>query len=311
LQATGANMSRKVGFIGLGTMGGAMAANLQKAGHRLVVHDINRKSADAHVANGAAWAETPMAAADAEVIFVSLPTPSDVESVTTRADGLLAGISPGTAVFDLSTNSLATVRKLEMLFRDKESYFLDAPISGGPTGAVSGKLALWVSGDRAVFDRFKPVLDAMGDQVSHVGEIGTGTIAKLVHNLSGQAVYAILAEAFTLGVKAGLEPRALYDIVSQGLVGLRRTFDGMPPILAGKFDPPPPVFALRLAHKDVALATALGRELGVPMRLSNLVLEEMTEALGRGWGGRACPVATLLQMERSGASLIVPPKEET
>jgi 3-hydroxyisobutyrate dehydrogenase-like beta-hydroxyacid dehydrogenase len=305
-------MSHKVAFIGLGTMGGAMAANLQKAGHRLVVHDINRKSADAHIANGAAWAETPMAAAsDAEAIFTSLPTPADVEFVATRADGILAGISPGAVVFDLSTNSLATVRKLEHLFRDKGGHFLDAPISGGPAGAVSGKLALWVSGDRTVYDRFKPVLDAMGDQVGYIGDIGAGTIAKLVHNLAGQAVYAIFAEAFTLGVKAGLEPRALYDIVSQGLVGLRRTFDGMPQILAGKFDPPPPVFALKLAHKDVALATALGRELGVPMRLSNLVLEEMTEALGRGWGGRACHVTTLLQMERSGASLIAPAKEET
>ena len=305
-------MSHKVGFIGLGTMGGAMAANLQKAGHRLSVHDINRKSADAHVASGAVWAETPMAAAaGAQVIFTSLPTPADVESVVTRADGILAGISPGAAVFDVSTNSLATVRKLETQFRDKGSHFLDAPISGGPSGAVSGKLALWVSGERDVFDRFKPVLDAMGDQVSYIGKIGTGTIAKLVHNLSGQAVYAIFAEAFTLGVKAGLEPQALYDIVSRGLVGLRRTFDGMPQILAGRFDPPPPVFALGLAHKDVALATALGRELGVPMRLSNLGLEEMTEALGRGWGGRACHATTLLQMERSGASLIVPPKEET
>ena len=289
-----------------------MASNLQKAGHRLVVHDINRKLADPHVAAGGAWAETPQAAAaDVEVVFISLPTPADVESVVTGADGILAGISPGAAVFDLSTNSLATVRTLEQLFRDQGCHFLDAPISGGPAGAVSGKLALWVSGDRAVFDRFKSVLDAMGDQVSHVGDIGAGTIAKLVHNLAGQAIYPILAEAFTLGVKAGLEPKALYDIVSQGLIGLRKTFDAMPLVMAGKFDPPPPVFALRLAHKDVALATALGRELGVPMRLSNLALEEMTEALGRGWGGRACQVTTLLQMERSGVSLVASAKEDT
>jgi 3-hydroxyisobutyrate dehydrogenase len=250
------------------------------------------------------------AAADAEVIFISLPAPADVESVVTRADGILAGIAPGAAVFDLSTNSPTMVRKLEKLFRDKGCAFLDAPISGGAAGAISGKLALWVSGDRGVFDRFKPVIEAMGDQVNYIGEIGTGTVAKLVHNLAGQALYTVFAEAFTLGVKAGLDPQALYDTVSQGLVGLRRTFDGMPQILAGRFDPPPGVFALRLAHKDVAIATALGRELGVPMRVSNLVLEEMTEAMGRGWGNRAAQVQTVLQMERSGASLITAPKDK-
>ena len=303
-------MSHRVGFIGLGTMGGAMAANLQKAGHRLTVHDVNRKAADGHVARGAAWAESPKAlAAVSDVIFTSLPAPADLESVATRPDGLLAGIAPGAAVFDLTTNSPTTVRSLETLFRERGAHFLDAPISGGPAGAVSGKLALWVSGDRAVFDRHKAVLDAMGDQISYVGEIGAGTVAKLVHNLAGMAMQVALTEAFTLGVKAGLEPMALYDIVSQGLVGKRRTFEALLPTLADTFDPPPAVFALRLAQKDVSLATRLGRELGVPMRLSNLVLDEMTEALNRGWGGRAFHAMNLLQAERSGTSLAAAKEE--
>src|SRR5688572_19516095 len=179
-------MSHRVGFIGLGTMGGAMAANLQKAGHVLTVHDLSRKAAEGHIARGAAWADSPKAVATAsDVIFTSLPAPADVESVVTRADGILAGIAPGAAVFDLTTNSPTTVRSLEKLFRDKGCAFLDAPISGGPAGAISGNLALWVSGDRGVFDRLKPVLDAMGDEVRHVGEIGAGTVAKLVHNLAG------------------------------------------------------------------------------------------------------------------------------
>jgi 3-hydroxyisobutyrate dehydrogenase len=304
-------MSHKVGFIGLGTMGGAMAANLQKAGHRLTVHDASRKAAEGHIARGAAWADSPKAlAAACDVIFTSLPAPTDVEDVATRADGLLAGIQPGAVVFDLTTNSPTTVRSLEKLFREKGAHFLDAPISGGPSGAASGKLALWVSGDRAVFDRLKPVLDTMGDEVSHVGEIGAGTVAKLVHNLAGMAVQVVLTEAFTLGIKAGMEPMALYDIVSQGLVGKRRTFEAMLPTLANKFDPPPGVFALRLAQKDVGLATRLGQELGVPMRASNLVLAEMTEALNRGWGQRAFHVMNLLQAERSGASLAATPKDE-
>jgi 3-hydroxyisobutyrate dehydrogenase len=148
------------------------------------------------------------------------------------------------------------------------------------------------------------VLDAIGDQARYVGPIGTGTVAKLVHNCAGYAIQCALAEVFTLGVKGGVEPLALFEAVRQGAVGRRRTFDGLvDQFLPGSYDPP--AFALRLAHKDVSLAAALGAELGVPMRMASLALMELTEAMNRGWGERDSRVAMLLQQERAGVAIKV------
>jgi 3-hydroxyisobutyrate dehydrogenase len=181
---------------------------------------------------------------------------------------------------------------------------LDAPVSGGPRGAQTGKLALWVGGDKTIFERFKPVLDAMGDQARYVGPIGAGSVAKLVHNCTGYILQTGLAEVFSMGVKAGVEPAALWEAVRTGAVGRRRTFDGLADqFLPGQYDPP--AFALRLAHKDVSLATTLGRELGIPMRLANLTLEDMTEARNRGWDTRDSRVSMLLQLERAGIDIAV------
>jgi len=196
------------------------------------------------------------------------------------------------------------VRKIYEIYKQQGIHMLDAPVSGGPRGAESGRLALWVGGDEDVFKRFKPVLDAIGDQAYYVGPIGAGSVAKLVHNCAGYIVQTALAEVFTMGVKAGVEPIALWKAVRQGAGGRRRTFDGLADqFLPGKFDPP--AFALRLAHKDVTLATALGREHKVPMRLANITLEEMTEALNRGWAERDSRVAMLLQEERAGVQIKV------
>jgi 3-hydroxyisobutyrate dehydrogenase len=299
----------KVGFIGLGTMGASMASNLQAAGHELAVNDVRREAAAPHLAKGAVWKDTPRQVAEgAEAIFTSLPGPVEVEAVALGADGLIHGMRRGAAYFDLSTNSPTLVRRLYAAFKEKGLHVLDAPVSGGPKGARTRKLALWVGGDREVYDRFKPVLDAIGDQPYYVGPIGAGSVAKLVHNCAGYAMQTALAEVFTMGVKAGVDPLVLWKAVRQGAGGRRRTFDGLvDQFLPGVFDPP--AFALKLAHKDVTLATALGREVGVPMRIANLTLEEMTEALNRGWAGRDSRVAMLLQEERAGVKIAVPPAD--
>src|SRR5262245_2109936 len=275
-----------VGFIGLGTMGGRMAANLQKAGYQLVVHDLHRQAASHHLNAGATWADSPRAlASQSDVIFSSLPEPPDVEAVALGPDGLVAGIKPGAAWFDLSTNAPSVVKALHAAFAEKGAHMLDAPVSGGPAGAASRKLAVWVGGDEAVFKQHKAVLDARGDKPAYIGAIGSATVAKLVHNMSSYAVVCALAETFTMGVKAGVEPLALWQAVRQGAAGRRFTFDALiDQFLPGTYDPPH--FALKLAHKDVTLANALGRELGLPMRVCNLTLAEMTEALGRGWPAR-------------------------
>ena len=296
----------KVGFIGLGTMGNGMAGNLQKAGYELVVHDIRRAAAERFLAAGATWADSPKALAEqCDVIFTSLPGPPEVEAVALGPNGLLAGMKPDTAYFDLSTNSPTVVRRINAAFAEKNVYMLDAPVSGGPKGAASGRLALWIGGDEQQFNRHKKVLDAIGDAARYIGPIGAGSVAKLVHNCAGYAVQTCLAEVFTMGVKAGVEPLALWEAVRQGAGGRRRTFDSLGDhFLSDYYDPPD--FALRLAHKDVTLATELAREMKVPMPMANLALMELTSALNRGWDGRDSRVAMELQKERAGVAIKVP-----
>jgi 3-hydroxyisobutyrate dehydrogenase-like beta-hydroxyacid dehydrogenase len=293
----------KVGFIGLGIMGGSMALNVKAAGHELVVHDLRREAAAPHLKAGARWADGPrQIAQQSEVVFTSLPGPPEAEAVGAE---LIEGMLPDAAWFDLSTNSPTVVRRIHARFAARGIPMLDAPVSGGPRGAKSRKLALLVGGERAVFDRFRPVLDAIGDQVLYIGPIGAGSVAKLVHNCAGYAIQAALAEVFTMGVRAGVDPLELWAAVRQCSLGRMRTFDRLGnQFLQGKFEPPD--FALKLAHKDVTLATELGREIGVPMRIANLTHAEMTEALGRGWGERDSRSFMLLQEERAGVQIAVP-----
>ena len=295
----------KVGFIGLGTMGASMAYNALQGGNELVVHDIRRESATAHLEAGAVWVDSPREVAEAsEIVFTSLPGPTEVDAVALGEDGLLEGLSEDKVYFDLSTSTPAMIRRIHEAGAARGIHVLDAPVSGGPNGARTRNLAIWVGGDKEIFDRCKPVLDAIGDKVYYVGTIGCGAIAKLVHNCTGYVVQAALAEVFTMGVKAGVEPLALWQAVRKGAVGRRGPFEGLAEhLLPGKFDPPD--FALRLARKDVDLAVSVGREFDVPMRLANLVLQEMTEALNRGWGNRDSRVAMLLQEERAGVEVRV------
>ena len=296
----------KVGFIGLGTMGSSMAYNILQGGHELVVHDIRREAATRHLEAGATWADTPRQVAEAsEIVFTSLPGPTEVEAVSLGDDGLLSGMSAGNVYFDLSTSSPDLIRRLHQVFSAKDVQVLDAPVSGGPSGARTMNLAIWVGGDREVYERCKPVLDAIGDKAYYVGPIGCGAIAKLVHNCTGYIIQCALAEVFTMGVKAGVEPLALWQAVRRGAQGRRGAFEGLAQhLLPGNFDPPD--FALRLARKDVDLAASVGREFDVPMKMANLALQELTEAMNRGWGDRDSRVAMLLQEERAGVEVRVP-----
>jgi 3-hydroxyisobutyrate dehydrogenase len=299
----------KVGFIGLGTMGSSMALNTLKGGHELIVHDVRRDAAGPHLEAGATWADTPRQVAEmSEAVFTSLPGPPEVEAVALGEQGLLQGISADKVYFDLSTNSPTLIRRVHAMFAEHGAHVLDAPVSGGPHGARTGRLAIWVGGDKSIFERYKHVLDAIGDEAYYVGPIGAGAVAKLVHNCSGYILQTALAETFTMGIKAGVDPLVLWQAVRFGALGRRGTFDSLTQhFLPGHFDPPD--FALRLAHKDVTLAVEVGREFKVPMRLANLTLEEMTEALNRGWGQRDSRSAMLLQEERAGVDVRVPQEQ--
>lgn len=299
----------KVGFIGLGLMGRGMAGNIRKAGYAMVVHDLRREAAADLLDGKVSWAATPREVAEAcDVIFTSLPKPGDVEAVLAGGNGLGAGFAPGAAWFDLSTNSVEVVRRLNAELKEKGVDFLDAPVSGGPAGAASGRLAIWVGGDRAVYDRFAPVLAAMADAARHIGGIGAGTVAKLVHNTASAAMTQVIAECMTFGVKAGLEPLQLYEAIRGGAQGRMRSFDIIARRwLTGAIEVPN--FQLQLLHKDVGLGVALAREVGVPARLCNLAYEELSEAMNRGWALRDAQAALLLQQERAGVEPFAAPPE--
>ena len=286
----------KIGFVGLGAMGRHMAANLQRAGHQVQAYDLRRVEGFPNWKMSAAEA-----ARGCEVYFTSLPGPQEVSEVKRQIE---SAIPPGAAWFDLSTNSPDVVGRLHRELNNV--HFLDAPVSGGPRGAESGKLAIWVGGEQPVFQKFLPVLKCIGDQPYYVGPIGAGTVAKLAHNLASFAVQAALAEVFTLGVKAGVEPLALFRALRQGATGRKRTFDRLAEnFLPGTYDPA--AFALRLAHKDVSLAVELAEKEGVPLKIGKIALEELTEAMNRGWAERDCRVAMTLQEERAGVSACVAP----
>jgi 3-hydroxyisobutyrate dehydrogenase len=285
-----------------------MAYNCLQGGNEMVVHDLRREAATPHLEAGAVWADTPREVAEScEVVFTSLPGPVEIEAVALGEAGLLEGLEQGKTYFDLSTNSPAMIRRIHEIMSARGINVLDAPVSGGPWGARTRNLAIWVGGDRELFDRYKPVLDAIGDKAYYVGPIGCGSVAKLVHNCAGYIIQTALAEVFTMGVKAGVEPLALWQAVRRGAQGRRGTFEGLAEhLLPGNFDPPD--FALRLARKDVDLAVAVGREYDVPMKLANVTLAELTEAINRGWGGRDSRVAMVLQEERSGVQVRVDPE---
>lgn len=295
----------KVGFIGLGAMGAGIALNLRKAGYDLIVYDIRKESAQPLIEAGASRADTvAQVGRTADVVFTSVPGPKEMQELGLGEGGLLSSMRPRSAWFDLTTNSPTVLRDVAKLFEEKDIALLDSPVSGKPSGARSGKLAIYVGGDRQAFERHKKLLDSIGDKVLHVGPVGSGNTAKLVHNCVSLVTRIAIAEGMTLGVKAGMDPLELWHAVRQGVIGRTRTFD----ILADQYlqnNYDPPSFALRLAYKDFTLALDLAHQLGVPMKQAESAYEEYTAALERGWGDLDSRSPMQLQNERAGVTIKV------
>ena len=296
-----------VGFIGLGNMGGGMSLNIQKAGYPMVVYDLKEEAAKPLLEGGARLAGSPAEVARlSDVTFTSLPGPKEVETVATGLEGVLEGIRPGAIWVDLSTSRPTLIREIEPRFREKGAHVLDAPVSGGKSGAASRNLAVMVGGERDIFDRIKPLLEAFGDKVFYAGSIGAGSVSKLVHNMIGHGVRQAIAEGLTLGVKAGVDAEALWECVRRGSLGRMNVLhEGIVrTVFRGEFEPAS--FALSLARKDVGLATDLGREFNVPMPVANLAEQIAIEAMNRGWGDRDSSVTFLLQEEQAGVEVRAP-----
>jgi 3-hydroxyisobutyrate dehydrogenase len=295
----------KVGFVGLGNMGNPMASNLIKAGHQLTVHDLRREAATNLLEMGATWADTPRDTVPGnEVVFTSLPVPRDVEAVVLGENGILEGADRSSVYLDLSTNSPTAIRRIHDVCAAKGVTVLDAPVSGGVYGAAAATLAVMVGGDRAVFDRMKPTLDAIGSHVVYCGPIGNGMVCKICNNLLSMGIGVLMSEALTLGVRAGVDLAVLADVIANSSGGNRRLTEKFPRYLfKGNFQPG---FATALAAKDVRLATDLGREYGIPMELSNLVDQRHVEAMHRGWGPEDSDAVARIQEEKAGVQLRLP-----
>jgi 2-hydroxymethylglutarate dehydrogenase len=252
----------RLGFVGVGNMGGPMAANLVAAGHDLVVFDTRREVADELIVAGAVWADSPRAVAEAGVdaVLLSLPTPPIVEAVVTGPDGVLAGCTAGQTVIDLSTNAPAVVQQLAAVCAQQGVGFLDAPVSGGVRGARDGTLAVMVGGDAAQFDRFRPAFEAIGARVFHLGGVGAGNVAKLINNQLAFVGMMGTIEAIVLGGKAGLDPVVLRDLVSSSS-GASSAWDNATRVILK--DRLRPTFTVELAAKDIGLAQQLAAEQGV------------------------------------------------
>ena len=290
-----------IGFIGLGNMGAGMCLNIIKNGYKVTVHDINKDSAVSALEMGAVWANSPKELAQkSDVIFTSLPGPKEVEAVSVGEQSILDGIDEGSIWVDLSTSSPNLIQALHETFASKGARGMDAPVSGGVTGAESGRLAIMVGGDEETFNNLKSVLESFGDRVTYTGPIGTGTICKLMNNAFQYGMEVLLSESLTLGVKAGVNTQKLVECLRNGGGGrgniLNVTFPQT--YFKGKFDPPR--FKLTGAQKDVSLALELARQHDVPMASATHTYNEMTSAINRGWGDLDSRVSLLLQEERAG-----------
>jgi len=275
-------MTERVGFIGLGTMGGPMATNLAKAGVALVVHDANPAAAAA--LSGATVVGSPsQVAAEAGVIFTCLPNDEIVRRVYLGADGIASGGQSGLVTCDCSTVSADTTLEVAGALKERGIVHLDTPMLGSQPQAVSGEIFFIVGGDRAALDRARPYLDIMGRLHMWVGPSGTGNRVKLVHNGLAAVTAVVVAEALAMCVQAGVDPYVFYEVVMNGGgMAYGRYFDRrVKRMLDGDFSP---TFTAELMLKDVRLALALAQAAAVPTPMLEATRRAYEDAVAAGWG---------------------------
>ncbi len=273
----------KIGFIGLGVMGKNMATNLIKKGYNLKVSDLNKDAVNELKEMGAEEGQSAAeVASGSDIVFTSLPNSQIVEGVVTGKGGILEGAKEGTIYIDLSSITPKTIQNIAKKANEKGVKVLDAPVSGGLAGAQKGTLTIMVGGDEETFNKALPVLSCIGTKVSHVGDIGAGDTMKLVNNLLLGINMVAVSEALALGVKAGLKPEVMYDIISQSsgssyaLTAKYKNF-----IAKGNFVPG---FSTDLQYKDLQLAVDTAKDLKMPLLVGNVAQQMYEVARAKGLG---------------------------
>jgi 3-hydroxyisobutyrate dehydrogenase-like beta-hydroxyacid dehydrogenase len=290
------------GFIGLGTMGAPMARNLLAKGHSLIVCDVVPQSVASVVAAGARAAKTPREVAEAaDFIITMLPDSPDVERVAMGPDGVLAGLRPGAVYIDMSTIDPVTTRRIGALVKAKGAQMIDSPVGKTADAAVAGTLTLMVGGPPDVIARCRPLLDCMGTDFFHCGELGAGQTMKLLNNLLAQAIGSASTEALVAGVKAGLTIDLMMSVLKTTMAWNNQLAIGMPKRpLAGDFAPG---FMMKLAHKDCRLALQMVDALGVTAPVGHATLASLDEGISHGM--KDMDVGAILKMREEQAGVTV------
>ncbi len=284
-------MTRPIGFVGVGTMGKSMALNLVKRHYPVTVYDLNPEPVEELREFGAEPATTAQScASNAEVVITMLPSSPHVEAAVLGADGVLDGMRPGTILIDMSTIDPLVTRSVSEKVARRGMRMLDAPVSGGAVGARDATLTIMVGGPTELFEECKPIFEAVGGNVVHCGEIGMGEVVKVVNNLIAGVSMAVVAEAFNIGVKAGADPKIMYDVVSKSS-GSCWTLNHVLPYPGVLPESPADNdyaagFMVDLMRKDLSLAMSAAKGLGAPAFLASVAHELFGVASNLGYGRR-------------------------
>jgi len=277
----------RIGFVGLGAMGGAMAGRLVKSGYAVAGFDVSPERAESAARSGVTIAATPAAAAhSADVVMSSLPHPRAVREAYLGEQGVVGAAASGAILVDPDTwkdvARAAGARGLSCL---------DAPVSGGPVEAGNGGLVFLVGGEAAVLERCRPIFATLGTEIHHVGPLGSAQVVKIVNNVMTMGNVAVAAEAMVLGVKAGMDPQRLFEILSTSGGRSHHFLKRFPNVLAGDFAPR---FSIALSRKDLGLAARLAESLGVPMLTTAIVRQVYEAAAAAGLDGQDMAAVTAL-----------------
>ena len=288
----------KVAFIGLGTMGAAMALNILNAGHELTVHNRTReKEAELAIAGADRAASPKEAATGAEVIIICVSDTPDVETVILGANGVIHGAQPGAVVVDMSTISPTVTRRIAEVLGNKGIRMIDAPVSGGSEGAQKGTLSIMMGGESDDVKRVEPVLQAMGKTITHLGPIGAGQLTKAINQIIVAGTYWSVAEGMTLGVKAGLDMKKVVQAVGGGAAGSWGLTSRSANMIKNEY---PLGFRVKLHQKDLNIALEVARELGVTLPVTAYVQQVESGLIARGYGDEDVSAMARSIREQSG-----------
>lgn len=291
-----------IGFIGIGRMGKPMASRLIDRGWPLIVHDVRREAAAPLLDRGARWAASPAAvASEAGVVITIVPSSREVQDVFAGRGGLLETFGPRHLAIEMTSADPSATRAIAAAVAARGAALVDAPVSGGVRGAEAGTLAIMVGGEAVLLARARPILEAMGERIFHVGPVGAGHAIKLVNNACSAAALLMTAEAVAVAAKAGVDPARAVEVIQASSGRSNATETKFPRfILNGRFDAG---FAIRLMSKDLDGYMRLARESGVPSLLGGPASELYRMALARDMGDLDHTAAVRLIEEWAGIEL--------